>query len=67
VTRARLGIAGRLALVMGAIAVGSVALSMGLVHDAMTDRIDRLARAHVQSSAVRVAAVAATLDRKSVV
>ena len=59
--RPRLGIAGRLALTMSAIAVGSVSLSMALAYDAMGDRLDRLAQAHVQSSAVRVAAIAARL------
>jgi two-component system, OmpR family, sensor histidine kinase BaeS len=61
VRRPRLGIAGRLALTMSAIAVGSVTLSMALAYDAMGDRLDRLAQAHVQSSAVRVAAIAARL------
>ena len=57
--RARLGIAARLVLAMGAIAVGSVTLSTVLAYDAMGDRLDRLAQAHVQSSAVRMAAIAA--------
>ena len=64
--RARLGIAGRLALAMGAIAVGSVTLSMALAYDTVDNRLDRLARAHVQSSAVRVAAIAARLHETDV-
>jgi two-component system sensor histidine kinase BaeS len=63
VRRSRLGIVGRLALAMGAIAIGSVTLSMALAYDAMGDRLDRLAQAHRQSSAVRMAAIAADQRR----
>jgi two-component system, OmpR family, sensor histidine kinase BaeS len=55
----RVSLMGRLALTMGAIAVGAVALSMMLVYHALDGRLNRLAAAHVQSSATRVAAIAA--------
>jgi signal transduction histidine kinase len=50
---------------MGAITVGSVTLSMALAYDAMGDRLDRLAQAHGQSSAVRMAAIAADQQRRA--
>jgi len=50
---------GRLALTMGAIAIAAVALSMTLVYHALDGRLNRLAAAHVESSANRVAAIAA--------
>ena len=56
--RSRLSLMGRLAVTMGTIAIAAVALSMALVYHALDDRLNRLAAAHVQSSAVRVAAVA---------
>jgi signal transduction histidine kinase len=58
-SRPRLSLVGRLALTMGAIAVAAVALSMTLVYHALDGRLNRLAAAHVQSSANRVAAIAA--------
>jgi two-component system sensor histidine kinase BaeS len=57
--RPRISLVGRLAMIMGAIAVGAVALSMTLVYHALDGRLNRLAAAHVQSSANRVAAIAA--------
>jgi two-component system, OmpR family, sensor histidine kinase BaeS len=54
----RLSLVGRLAMTMGAIAIAAVAVSMALVYNALDGRLNRLAAAHVQSSAVRVAAVA---------
>jgi signal transduction histidine kinase len=57
--RPRVSLVGRLALTMGAIAVAAVALSMMLVYHALDGRLNRLAAAHVQSSANRVAAIAA--------
>ena len=44
---------------MGAIAIAAVALSMTLVYHALDGRLNRLAVAHVDSSAARVAAIAA--------
>jgi two-component system sensor histidine kinase BaeS len=58
-SRARPSLVTRLAVTMGAIAIAAIALSMGLVYHALDGRLNRLAAAHVQSSAVRVAAVAA--------
>ena len=55
----RVGLVGRLALTMGTIAIAAVAVSMLLVYHALDGRLNRLAQAHVQSSAVRVAALAA--------
>jgi two-component system, OmpR family, sensor histidine kinase BaeS len=55
----RLSLVGRLGLTMGAIAIAAVALSMTLVHHALDGRLNRLAVAHVDSSATRVAAIAA--------
>jgi two-component system, OmpR family, sensor histidine kinase BaeS len=55
----RLSLVGRLALTMGTIAIAAVALSMMLVSHALDGRLNRLAHAHVQSSANRVAAIAA--------
>jgi hypothetical protein len=55
----RLSLMGRLAATMGTIAIAAVALSMMLVSDALDGRLNRLAAAHVQSSANRVAAIAA--------
>ena len=55
----RLSLVGRLALTMGAIAIAAVALSMTLVYHALDGRLNRLAVAHVDSSAARVAAIAA--------
>ena len=62
--RARFGLVRRLALTMGAIAVTAVAISMGLVYHALDGRLNGLAEAHVQSSAQRVAAVAAERYRE---
>jgi two-component system sensor histidine kinase BaeS len=59
VPRPRVGLVGRLALTMGAIAVTAVAISMGLVYHALDGRLNGLAQAHVQSSAERISAVAA--------
>ncbi|HEX2103444.1 MAG TPA: ATP-binding protein [Solirubrobacteraceae bacterium] len=61
--RARVGLVGRLALTMGAIAVTAVAISMALVYRALDDRLDGLAQAHVQSSAERISAIAADQHR----
>ena len=58
-TRARDGLVGRLTLTMGVIAVAAVGLSMALVYRALDGRLNGLAQAHVESSAVRVAAVTA--------
>jgi two-component system sensor histidine kinase BaeS len=55
----RLSLTGRLAVTMGTIAIAAVALSMMLVSHALDGRLNRLAAAHVQSSANRVAAIAA--------
>jgi hypothetical protein len=55
--RRRLGLVGRLAVATTAIAVVSVGLSVGLFYDTLDGRLDRLARAHVESSASRVAAI----------
>ena len=55
----RLSLVGRLAVTMGTIAIAAVALSMMLVSHALDGRLNRLAAAHVQSSANRVAAIAA--------
>ena len=57
--RVRLGLVGRLALTMGAIAVTAVAISMALVYHALDGRLNGLGEAHVESSAQRVATVAA--------
>ena len=57
--RPRLGLVGRLALTMGAIAVAAVAISLGLVYQALDGRLNGLAQAHIQSSAQRAAALAA--------
>jgi two-component system, OmpR family, sensor histidine kinase BaeS len=57
--RARLGLVGRLALTMGAIAVTAVAISMALVYQALDGRLNGLGQAHVQSSAQRISAIAA--------
>jgi two-component system sensor histidine kinase BaeS len=54
----RLSLVGRLAVTMGTIAIAAVALSMMLVSHALDGRLNRLAAAHVQSSANRVAAIA---------
>jgi two-component system, OmpR family, sensor histidine kinase BaeS len=56
---ARLSLMGRLAATMGTIAIAAVALSMMLVSHALDGRLNRLGAAHVESSAVRVAAIAA--------
>jgi two-component system, OmpR family, sensor histidine kinase BaeS len=58
-TRPRISLMGRLAVTMGAISVAAVALSMTLVYHALDGRLNRLAAAHVESSASRVAAIAA--------
>jgi two-component system sensor histidine kinase BaeS len=58
-TRPRISLMGRLALTMSAISVAAVALSMTLVYHALDGRLNRLAAAHVESSAARVAAIAA--------
>jgi signal transduction histidine kinase len=55
----RLSLMGRLAVTMGTIAIAAVALSMTLVYHALDGRLNRLGVAHVQSSANRVAAIAA--------
>ncbi len=62
-TGKRLGLVGRLAVTTSTIAVVSVSLSLLLFHNAMEGRLDRLADAHVQSAATRVAAIAADLHR----
>ena len=58
-SRSRVSLMGRLAVTMGTIAIAAVALSMTLVYHALDGRLNRLATAHVESSAVRVAAIAA--------
>src|SRR4051794_24378465 len=63
--RARVGLGGRLALTMGVIAVAAVGISMALVYHALDGRLNGLAQAHVESSAVRVAAVTADDYRTS--
>jgi ABC-type Co2+ transport system permease subunit len=63
--RTRLGLVGRLALTMGAIAVAAVAISLALVYQALDGRLNGLAQAHVQSSAERAAALAARDNRSS--
>jgi signal transduction histidine kinase len=50
---------GRLAVTMGTITIAAVALSMTLVYHSLDGRLNRLGAAHVESSANRVAAVAA--------
>jgi two-component system, OmpR family, sensor histidine kinase BaeS len=57
--RTRIGLVGRLALTMGAIAVTAVAISMALVYHALDGRLNGLGEAHVQSSAERISAIAA--------
>jgi hypothetical protein len=59
----RVSLVGRLAVTMGTIAIAAVALSMMLVSHALDGRLNRLAEAHVQSSANRVAAIAANRYR----
>jgi two-component system, OmpR family, sensor histidine kinase BaeS len=59
----RLGLVGRLALTMGAIAVTAVAISMALVYHALDGRLNGLGEAHVESSAERISAVAANQYR----
>jgi two-component system, OmpR family, sensor histidine kinase BaeS len=56
---AHLSLMARLAMTMGTIAIAAVALSMLLVSHALDGRLNRLGAAHVESSAVRVAAIAA--------
>jgi len=63
--RIRLSLMGRLAVTMGTIAIAAVALSMMLVYHALDGRLNRLASAHVQSSATRVAAIAATATARA--
>jgi two-component system, OmpR family, sensor histidine kinase BaeS len=58
-SRSRLSLMGRLAVTMGTIAIAAVALSMTLAYHALDGRLNRLGAAHVESSAVRVAAIAA--------
>ena len=62
--RLRVGLVGRLALTMGAIAVAAVAISMTLVYEALDERLNGLGQAHVQSSAERMSAVAADEYRR---
>jgi signal transduction histidine kinase len=50
---------GRLAVTMGTITIAAVALSMTLVYHSLDGRLNRLGVAHVESSAARVAAIAA--------
>jgi len=64
VRRLRVGLVGRLALTMGAIAVAAVAISMTLVYEALDERLNGLGQAHVQSSAERMSAVAADEYRR---
>ncbi|MEA2380569.1 MAG: two-component system, OmpR family, sensor histidine kinase BaeS [Solirubrobacteraceae bacterium] len=58
-SRPRLSLMGRLAVTMGTITIAAVALSMTLVYHSLDGRLNRLGAAHVESSANRVAAVAA--------
>jgi two-component system, OmpR family, sensor histidine kinase BaeS len=58
-TRLRLSLMGRLAVTMATITIAAVALSMTLVYHSLDGRLNRLGAAHVESSAARVAAVAA--------
>ena len=62
-TRLRLSLMGRLAVTMATITIAAVALSMTLVYHSLDGRLNRLGAAHVESSAARVAAVAAARYR----
>ena len=55
-SRSRVSLMGRLAVTMGTIAIAAVALSMTLVYHALDGRLNRLATAHVESSATTPAA-----------
>jgi signal transduction histidine kinase len=57
-SRLRLSLVGRLAVTMATITIAAVALSMTLVYHSLDGRLNRLGVAHVESSAVRVAAIA---------
>jgi two-component system, OmpR family, sensor histidine kinase BaeS len=59
-SRLRLSLMGRLAVTMGTITIAAVALSMTLVYHSLDGRLNRLGVAHVESSAARVAAIAAS-------
>jgi two-component system sensor histidine kinase BaeS len=62
-SRPRLSLMGRLAVTMGTITIAAVALSMTLVSHSLDGRLNRLGVAHVQSSANRVALLAAARYR----
>jgi two-component system, OmpR family, sensor histidine kinase BaeS len=62
-SRLRLSLMGRLAVTMGTITIAAVALSMTLVYHSLDGRLNRLGAAHVESSAARVAAIAAARYR----
>jgi hypothetical protein len=59
-SRLRLSLMGRLAVTMATITIAAVALSMTLVYHSLDGRLNRLGAAHVESSAARVAAIAAS-------
>jgi signal transduction histidine kinase len=59
-SRPRLSLMGRLAVTMATITIAAVALSMALVSHSLDGRLNRLGAAHVESSAARVAAIAAS-------
>jgi hypothetical protein len=58
-SRPHLSLMGRLAVTMATITIAAVALSMTLVYHSLDGRLNRLGAAHVESSAARVAAIAA--------
>ena len=59
----RLSLMGRLAVTMATITIAAVALSMTLVYHSLDGRLNRLGSAHVESSAQRIAAIAAARHR----
>jgi signal transduction histidine kinase len=59
-SRLRLSLMGRLAVTMATITIAAVALSMTLVYHSLDGRLNRLGAAHVESSAQRIAALAAS-------
>jgi two-component system, OmpR family, sensor histidine kinase BaeS len=62
-SRFRLSLMGRLAVTMATITIAAVALSMTLVYHSLDGRLNRLGAAHVESSAQRIAAIAAARHR----
>jgi hypothetical protein len=61
--RLRVSLMGRLAVTMATITIAAVALSMTLVYHSLDGRLNRLGAAHVESSAQRIAAIAAARHR----